>query len=377
MKMISESLGTKKLMRCTSCHAEILEEAEHHMVVNKGGFVSLLCGFCYISNKEHVVGVSKEIIGTKPRPINSKPISSKPVTHSKSWSRLRTISDKDLEALREDYRKGGPIKDLALKYNLGTSTLTKYLFGVRRDYPIFGPRPKLPPEEIAELKQKYRAGADRNDLMKEYNLSSSTFYKYLQIPNITLPREVNLNPFRISRRRKKLGKDQIKEIVEKYAKGATIRALADEYKISYSSVKNYYKEGSLNNPIMRLRGKPTLLSPEQIKTLKQEHARGGLPADLANKYNISLSTFSRYINDITIRNNPHKRFPKSFKDLYPASTIAKPPLSEIDRLKQEKKLLDIERATLAKQVKELKEQAKEKPKRLSFREKLIKMLGGK
>lgn len=43
----------------------------------------------------------------------------------------------------------------------------------------FGRKPKLTEEQVRELRQKRRDGELIKDLMKEYNLSNASIYRYL------------------------------------------------------------------------------------------------------------------------------------------------------------------------------------------------------
>jgi hypothetical protein len=256
----SSAIGTKKLIRCTSCHAEILPDTEgsvgeHHIVLNKQGFVVLLCGFCYISSKEHVTGIAKDV-----------------------------------------YNKESCFKEIIVP--------TEKI--IRRS----GRMPKLSPDQISALREDYRNGIHVRALLKKYGISTATAYKY------------------------------------------------------YSDMCSKSQ---------------TSLSDKDMENIKIDFLRNNMSRkDIVIKYKSTPGAVHSFLDTLTRQKSYPKKAIKSDKGS--KREINRP---EIDLLNLEKKSLTIANESLAKQVAELKYQELRlhesrllTPKKLNFREKLIKLLGG-
>ena len=132
-----------------------------------------------------------------------------------------------------------------------------------------------------EIAEKWENGAKRRELADEYGVSEST------ISNI-IRKYYNGKGKENPRKPKILSEEEIKEIVEKWENGATRTALAEEYGVSegtiYVRVQKYYEQSGEQNPRQH-----KTLSEEEIKEVVEQWEDGKTLKEIATSHGVSES----------------------------------------------------------------------------------------
>lgn len=136
---------------------------------------------------------------------------------------ITTSPSKQL-AIREQYKKGCPIKEIALFFGVGTSTVEKYVSGLRMRRRMFSE------QETKDIRSRHLNGEKISNLAKEYKCSRGAISYLVK------------NNGRISRR-----KLPIKEIRQRYLQGKAIKDIAEEFKIQSTRIHVALEDLDISN----------------------------------------------------------------------------------------------------------------------------------
>lgn len=103
------------------------------------------------------------------------------ITRTVKFSRVagytrRQLSEKEIEAIRVDYKKGLRIPTLAGKYNVCYKTVRRHTSDLRAEYSNYK---YLSRDTIEEIRQDYKDGMSYEDIGKKHNRTKSSFYRHI------------------------------------------------------------------------------------------------------------------------------------------------------------------------------------------------------
>ena len=233
----------------------------------------------------------------------------------------KNFSEEDIQNIIKMYLDGARIRDIAKKFSITTSTVTRYInkYDIpKRKHRLnknelkggtdMARKSKLTEEQIQELIEIYK----NNDIGIKYicdkfSIDKKTLYRLIDKYNIPTRIKITILTEEIER-----------EIVELYKQGEPIKDIFDKFsidkKILYRLIDKYNipKRGAGNKT-------RTLISEETEKEIIKMYQNGEPVKDIAKKFSASLGAINYYIakNEIDKRKKCMsylKELPKEVKD---------------------------------------------------------------
>lgn len=99
----------------------------------------------------------------------------------KKKGRKEKLSTQEKENLKLMYQEGHVVKNIATKFNVSTATVFRLTKGLERDLDVSKrSNRKIPKEDIPKIRERYAEDEKVEDIAMEYGVSRYTIYKYLK-----------------------------------------------------------------------------------------------------------------------------------------------------------------------------------------------------